>query len=139
VALSDVKVFPDAELMARNFLAEYFGDEAHLCTVLPEDAQFDELIQDRSVIRVMRIGGSWRFRRSLDEPMVDIDVWAGSLVSARSTANQARAAVADMAGDQRDGGLCTHTAEISGPGRRPEDNPKVYRIGFTAGLLVRPA
>jgi hypothetical protein len=91
------------------------------------------------VIRVMRIGGSWRFRRSLDEPMVDIDVWASSLVSARSTANQARAAMADMAGDQRDGGLCTHTAEISGPGRRPEENPHVYRIGFTAGLLVRPA
>jgi hypothetical protein len=32
-----------------------------------------------------------------------------------------------------------HSVEISGPGRRPEDNPSVYRIGFTAGLLVRPA
>jgi hypothetical protein len=139
VALSDVKVFPDAELMARNFLAEYFGDEAHLCTVLPEDAQFDELVQDKAVIRVIRTGGSWRFRRVLDEPMVDIDVWAGSLASARLFANRARAAVADMQGDQRDGGLCTYSTEISGPGRRPEDNPKVYRIGFTAGLLVRPA
>ncbi|MGW3154005.1 phage tail termination protein [Streptomyces sp. NPDC001089] len=139
MTLSDVQVFPDAELMARNFLAEYFGDDAHLCTVLPGDPQFAELIQDKAVIRAIRIGGSWRFRRSLDEPMVDIDVWANSLASARSFANRARAAVADMAGDQRDGGLCTYSSEISGPGRRPEENQSVYRIGFTVGLLVRPA
>ncbi|MFE7029448.1 hypothetical protein ACFU9Y_03995 [Streptomyces sp. NPDC057621] len=139
MALSDVKVFPDAELMARNFLAEFFGSDAHLCTVLPGDPEFAELLRDKAVIRVIRIGGTWRFRRSLDEPMVDIDVWADSLASARSIANQARAAVADMAGDQRNGGLCTYSAEISGPGRRPEENPQVYRIGFTVGLLVRPA
>ncbi|MFF9210480.1 MULTISPECIES: hypothetical protein [unclassified Streptomyces] len=139
MALSDVKVFPDAELMARDFLAEYFGDEAHLCTVLPGDPQFDQLIQAKAVIRVMRIGGTWRFRRSLDEPMVDIDVWTRDLAGCRSITNRARAAVADMAGDQRGGGLCTSTSEISGPGRRPEDNPSVYRIGFTVGLLVRPA
>jgi hypothetical protein len=139
MALSDVKVFPDAELMARNFLAEYFGDEAHLCTVLPGDLQFDELIRDKAVIRVMRIGGTWRFRRSLDEPMVDIDVWTSDLATSRSFANRARGAVADMAGDHRDGGLCTYSSEISGPGRRPEENPSVYRIGFTVGLCVRPA
>ncbi|MFD9920653.1 hypothetical protein ACFWXR_14365 [[Kitasatospora] papulosa] len=134
-----ITVFPDAELMVRNFLAEYFGPDAHLCTVVPGEPEFDELIQSKAVIRTIRIGGTWRVRKALDEPSVDIDVWASSLPGARAIANRARAALEAMAGDQRDGGLVTYSSEISGPGRRPEENPNVYRIGFTVGLCVRPA
>ncbi|MGA5467847.1 hypothetical protein ACPCUK_03275 [Streptomyces arboris] len=131
-----ITVFPDAELMAMNFLAEYFGEDAFVCSTAPEAGLFEELLP---IVRVSRIGGVWRVRKALDEPSIDVDVWSTDAALSHSLVNRARGALEAMVGDQRDGGLVTFSSEISGPGRRPDANPKVYRIGFTVGLCVRPA
>ncbi|MEW2276714.1 hypothetical protein AB0936_03550 [Streptomyces cyaneofuscatus] len=131
-----ITVFPDAELMAMNFLAEYFGEDAFVCSTAPDAEHFEELLP---IVRVSRIGGVWRVRKALDEPSIDVDVWSTDAALSHSLVNRARGALEAMVGDQRDGGLVTFSSEISGPGRRPDENPKVYRVGFTVGLCVRPA
>ncbi|WP_405459708.1 hypothetical protein OG786_20950 [Streptomyces sp. NBC_00101] len=131
-----ITVFPDAELMAMNFLAEYFGEDAFVCSTAPEGGPFEELLP---MVRVSRIGGTWRVRKALDEPSIDVDVWSTDAALSHSLANRARGALEAMVGDQRNGGLVTFSSEISGPGRRPDESPNVYRIGFTVGLCVRPA
>lgn len=123
-------VFPDAELVATGYLrAQLTG--VTVCTVLP--AGFEA-----PIVRVQRLGGSWRYRKVLDGPRFDVDCWAGSPAAVNDLIETVRSVLEAAAGHAANGGLITKSRELSGPTWRPETRPDLSRKGLTHELLVRP-
>ncbi|MEV5472963.1 hypothetical protein AB0L66_11475 [Streptomyces sp. NPDC052207] len=133
-------VFPDVEEMVINQILDVLSYEAS--TVKPEG---DAFIQALPFVQVTRIGGTrvtgtFKGRRLHDDARISLDVYADSRVAATDAVAQVRAAVEQMQGTSRNGGFVLRTWEEIGPAVRPEEpNSNVTRIGYTAGLRVRPA
>lgn len=142
----DTVTFPSARAIAIGYLASVLDGVTVLAT-LPDEERFHELLP---IVRVSRVGGqttqhTWSHGPLRDEPTLDIDVYA-PLGSVEAEAEmdalvaQVRAAVLGMKGhiDRDAGGVVTRSYEIAGPAPRPETSTTVIRVGFTAGLAVRP-
>ncbi|MEU5030170.1 hypothetical protein [Streptomyces milbemycinicus] len=133
-------VFPDVEEMVINQILDVLSYEA--TTVRPEGDAFTEALP---FVQVARIGGTRvtstsEGRRLHDEARISLDVYATSRVEATDAMARVRAAVEQMRGTTRDGGIVLRTWEETGPAVRPEEpNSNVTRLGYTAGLRVRPA
>lgn len=126
--------FPDAELLLVSWLAGQLDDEAYVCSVGPPGEQFRENLP---VVRIVRRGGPWLVRQQLDRPTVDIDVWAGDLTELNALVERTRELVESLRGVTTDDGTVTDVLEISGPQRLPEDDPLLYRAGFSVGIVTR--
>ncbi|MDC2953387.1 hypothetical protein PO587_02835 [Streptomyces gilvifuscus] len=133
-------VFPDVEEMVVNQILDVLSYEA--ATVRPEGDAFTEALP---FVQVARIGGT-RVTSTLegcrlhDDARISLDVYAASRVEATDAMTRVRAAVEQMQGTTRNGGYVLRTWEEIGPAVRPEEpNSNVTRIGYTAGLRVRPA
>ncbi|MET9848869.1 hypothetical protein [Streptomyces ossamyceticus] len=133
-------VFPDVEEMVINQILDVLTYEA--ATVRPEGDAFTEALP---FVQVARIGGTrvtstLQGRRLHDDARISLDVYAASRVEATDAMAQVRAAVEQMQGTSRNGGYVLRTWEEIGPTIRPEEpNSNVTRLGYTAGLRVRPA
>ncbi|MFE7762938.1 hypothetical protein [Streptomyces sp. NPDC057438] len=133
-------VFPDVEEMVVNQILDVLSYEA--ATVRPEGDAFTESLP---FVQVARIGGTrvtatLEGRRLHDDARISLDVYAASRVEATDAMAQVRAAVEQMQGTSRNSGYVLRTWEEIGPAVRPEEpNSNVTRIGYTAGLRVRPA
>jgi hypothetical protein len=133
-------VFPDVEEMVVNQILDVLTYEA--ATVRPEGDAFTEALPFVQVARIggVRVTGTLEGRRLHDEARISLDVYAPSRVEATDAVAQVRAAVEQMQGTSRNGGYVLRTWEETGPAVRPEEpNSNVTRIGYTAGLRVRPA
>ncbi|MFG2380559.1 hypothetical protein [Streptomyces avermitilis] len=132
-------VFPDVEEMVINQILDVLTYEA--ATVRPEGEAFTEALP---FVQVARIGGARvtstsEGRRLHDDARISLDVYAASRVEATDAVARVRAAVEQMQGTTRNGGSVLRTWEETGPAVRPEEpNTNVTRIGYTAGLRVRP-
>lgn len=129
--------FPDAELVARSYLQEVLGETVTVLTDLPPEDVFQECLPT-GIVRCVRIGGTSRIRWNLDEPTIDIDVYSPSLSSTNQLVADIRAAIESMPTFANESMAVTGSFEVSGPNRRPEENPNVHRVGFTIGLRLRP-
>ncbi len=127
---SPAVVFPDAELVATQYLRGQLGDVA-VCTILP--AGFEA-----PIVRVQRLGGAWRARKVLDDARLDVDCWAGSPADVNDLVGEVRAVLEASTGFVSDAGLVTFSRELSGPTWRPEDRTDLYRKGLTHQLMIRP-
>jgi hypothetical protein len=123
-------VFPDAELVATAYLRANLAGVA-VCTVLPPSFS-------APIVRVQRLGGSWRFRKVLDAPRIDLDCWAATPEAVNDLIGDVRAVLEAAAGHAAHGGLITYSRELSGPTWRPETRTDLSRKGLTHELLVRP-
>ncbi|MFI2757833.1 hypothetical protein ACH5A3_02985 [Streptomyces echinatus] len=133
-------VFPDVEEMVINQILDVLSYEAS--TVRPEGDAFTEALPFVQVTRIggVRTNGTFKGRRLHDDARVSLDVYAASRVEATDAMAQVRAAVEQMQGASRDGGFVLRAWEETGPAVRPEEpNSNVTRLGYTAGLRVRPA
>ncbi|WP_328981773.1 hypothetical protein OG258_19965 [Streptomyces mirabilis] len=133
-------VFPDVEAMVINQILEVAGYQA--ATVRPGGEDFTAALPFVWVNRIggVRVTGTSGGRRLHDEARISLDVYAASRVGATDAMARVRAAVEQMQGITRDGGSVLRTWEEIGPAIRPEEpNTNVTRIGYTAGLRVRPA
>jgi hypothetical protein len=123
-------VFPDVEEMVINQILDVLQYEAS--TVRPEGDAFTEALP---FVQVTRIGGTRTTGTSTGRRVHD-----DSRVEATDAMAQVRAAVEQMQGTSRNGGFVLRTWEETGPAVRPEEpNSNVTRLGYTAGLRVRPA
>ena len=128
-------VFPDAELLVVGHLSDRLG--VYVCTTLPAGEEFNSRLP---IVQVTRIGGGWIVRKRLDGPRMDLDIYATGRQAANDLTAQVRAEFEAMKGLMRDGAVVTRTFEETGPVLRPEErNSGVTRVGFTAGLVLRPA
>lgn len=142
----DVLTFPSARAITIAYLASVLDDVTVLAT-LPDAEHFDDALP---IVRVSRQGGtssrhSWSHGPTQDEPWLDIDVYhrlgpVEAEAEMDALVAQVRAAVLGMKGhiDRDAGGVVTRSYEIAGPAQRPETSTTVIRVGFTAGLVVRP-
>lgn len=133
-------VFPDVEEMVVNQILDVLTYEA--ATVRPEGDAFTEALPFVQVARIggVRVTGTLEGRRLHDDARISLDVYAPSRVEATDAVARVRAAVEQMQGTSRNGGYVLRTWEETGPAVRPEEpNSNVTRIGYTAGLRVRPA
>lgn len=142
----DVATFPSARALTIGYLASVLDGVTVLAT-LPDAEYFDEALP---IVRVSQVGGtssqhSWANGPTQDEPVIDIDLYSPlGPVEAEAGMDdlvaRTRAAVLGMKGhiDRDAGGVVTRAYEIAGPAPRPETSPTVIRVGFTAGLAVRP-
>lgn len=132
-------VFPDVEEMVINQILDVLQYEAS--TVRPEGDAFTEALPFVQVTRIggTRVTGTAAGRQLHDEARISLDVYAASRVEATDAMAQVRAAVEQMQGTSRNGGYVLRTWEETGPAVRPEEpNSNVTRLGYTAGLRVRP-
>jgi hypothetical protein len=133
-------VFPDVEEMVVNQILDVLAYEA--ATVRPEGDAFTEALPFVQVSRIggVRVTGTLGGLRLHDDARISLDVYAPSRVEATDAVARVRAAVEQMQGTSRNGGYVLLTWEETGPAVRPEEpNSNVTRIGYTAGLRVRPA
>lgn len=131
--------FPDAEYVAYSYLQEVLGESVTVCTDLPPGKYFDDALEG-GIVRCVRIGGTRRIARVLDEANIDIDVYGLSFESVNDLVASVRAAIDSMQTLHTEFASVASTFEVSGPNRRPkEDEASYVRVGFTVGLLLRPA
>ncbi|MGW3305884.1 hypothetical protein ACWDG9_04765 [Streptomyces sp. NPDC001073] len=133
-------VFPDVEAMVINQILDVLTYEA--ATVRPEGDAFTAVLPFVQVTRIggVRVTGTLQGRRLHDDARISLDVYAASRVEATDAMARVRAAIEQMQGTTRDGGNVLRTWEETGPAVRPEEpNSNVTRLGYTAGLRVRPA
>lgn len=126
-------VVPDLEVVFGEYLKGRLGDDATVYTALPATVSYV-----KPVLRINRIGGIRR-SRIMEEGVMDVDVWHGNATSCKAMMARARAHLLGARGVMHRGVVVTQTWEVAGPGRRPEEDPAMTRIGFTVGLLVHPA
>jgi hypothetical protein len=133
-------VFPDVEAMVVHQLLDVTGYQA--APVRPGGDDFTAALPFVWVNRIggVRTTGTLGGRRLHDDARISLDVYASSRVEATDAVARVRAAVEQMQGTARDDGFVLRTWEEIGPAVRPEEpNTNVTRIGFTAGLRIRPA
>lgn len=134
--MADPVVMPDIEAVAVAFLTARLNDPAvYVCDVLPPASQFGVLLP---VVHVSRVAGTWKYRRVLDRPLLDVDVYGADFTATKTLAALVRGHLDDMAGAVYLGGVVTSCTEVTGPARRPEEDPNTYRIGFTRQIHLRP-
>lgn len=126
--------FPDAEQIVTGHLAATLPG-VHVCADLPAPEDFAGLVP---IVQVARIGGLIIARKRLDNPRMDVQVYAPTRAQANDLLAQVRGVIEDMAGVTRDGGVVTKTSEETGPRLIPDPNTDVVRVGYTAALVIRP-
>lgn len=118
----------DAEQLVIDHL---YGLGFHAVTDLPADPGFTDGLP---WVMVTRSGGPATLRGYLDQPLLDIDVYGASRSQANDTVAEVRAAVLTMPAQS---GRVSKVREEAGPTKRPDPNPAVVRIGFTAEVFIR--
>jgi hypothetical protein len=129
-----VVIMPDIEVLAGLYLKDQLGTDATVYTALPSTVDYT-----KPVVRLNRIGGTWRIRGVLDEPTLDVDLWGKAPAALKTMTERVRGYLMAANGVMHNGAVITRVSEVAGPLRRPEDDPSLYRIGFTVALLVHPA
>lgn len=123
---------PDVELMLTGWLrAELAGPR--VVTDLP--GNLEEVLP---VVQVTRIGGP-RLQVTLDNPRVDLDVFAGTRTAAADLARRVESLLPAMRGVTASGGVVGRVVVETGASWRPDFNPRVRRYGMTVSLIVRRA
>jgi hypothetical protein len=139
---SPVIVFPDVELIVIRFLDGYlnvgYASDIHVGSTVPARTL---TAGELPVIRVNRVGGitSTRIPQRLDEPTVDVDLWDDDADDLWLLAGRIRGLLQAMPGLVDEDSVITRVREVVGPGRRPEDDPNLFRIGFTCAVTLHPA
>jgi hypothetical protein len=138
VPVAELVVWPDAELVVIDYFTAALPG-VHTCNALPPVELFNERLP---IIDVSRTGGdhatgTWADGYLLDEPSMDLDIWAASLESGQTTAAQARAALVAMLGYRAHGASAGRVRNISGPRPRPDVSQNITRLGMTATIPLR--
>ncbi|WP_344586647.1 hypothetical protein [Actinomadura vinacea] len=136
--MAELVGWPDAELV----LIDYFTAAppgVHTCNTIPPVELFNERLP---IIDVTRTGGdhttgTWADGYLVDEPSMDLDIWAASLESGQTTAAHARAALVAMLGYRAHGAAAGRVRNISGPRRRPDVSQNITRLGRTTTIPLR--
>jgi hypothetical protein len=132
---TELVVLPDVEELVCNYLRSVLP-ALHVGLVVPAD---DSIADVLPFVRVTRQAGLGLHIDRFDLPVVDIDVWHSSRQGVNETGQQVRAVMAAMQWyrDEATASVVTATSEVTGPQRLPEEDPQLYRLGFTVGLTVR--
>ncbi|MBO2461186.1 hypothetical protein [Actinomadura violacea] len=134
----DLTVWPDAELIVIDYFTEVL-DGVWSCNSLPPVEEFNARLP---IIDVTRIGGlrtadTWSDGYLIDEPTIDLDIWAATPESGATTAARSVAALAAMRGYRAHGAAAGRVKDITGPRPRPEVSQNIIRLGVTATLPLR--
>ncbi|MER6809988.1 hypothetical protein ABT299_11965 [Spirillospora sp. NPDC000708] len=134
----DLAVWPDAELIVIDYFTEVL-DGVWSCNSLPPVEEFDVRLP---IIDVTRIGGlrsadTWSDGYLIDEPAIDLDIWAATPESGATTAARSVAALDAMRGYRAHGATAGRVKDITGPRPRPEVSQNIIRLGVTATLPLR--
>jgi hypothetical protein len=130
---------PDVELLIVRYLTGATG--LYACTDRPDGTQFTDRLP---LVQITRTGGprvlpTWNGRYVADDARFSVDVFAASRQEANDAVSTVRLALEGLKGAVRDQGAVSRVWEEVGPGVRPEEpNTGVVRIGWIAGLTVRP-
>jgi len=117
--------FVDVEELLTGFF-EAMYPAARALTITPSDLE-----QNLPVIQVNRIGGGDTVP-SLDECLVDVDVYQQSKPDANRLAQEVRALLRYQGpGYSALGASITHVLTSTGPAERPYKNTNLFRIGAT--------
>jgi hypothetical protein len=136
-----IVALPDVEALIVQYLTGAV-DGMYACTVRPDGTQFTALLP---LAQITRVGGprtipTWNGRYVAEDARVSVDVYAATHEVANATVGMVRLALEDLKGRARPQGLVSRTWEEIGPTARPEEpNTGVVRVGWIAGLTVRPA
>jgi hypothetical protein len=126
--------FPDVELM----LMEYLAPHGYLCTATPPDLQ--DRLSSGQVIRVNRVGGGESKNRTVDNPRVQVQVFALRDASdpraAHDKASAVRTALMNLPAITAEGRLDSAVTE-SGPTDFPHPDPPVVRVQMIFRLSAR--
>jgi len=130
---------PDVELLVVTYLSEATG--FFVCTDRPDGTEFASRLP---VVQIIRTGGprsipTWNGRYAAEDARFSVDVYASTRLAANQAVGTVRLALEDLKGSTRPEGAVSRTWEEVGPAARPEEpNTDVVRIGWIAGLTVRP-
>lgn len=131
-----VRVLPDSIALVIAYLSEFEGVSGVGASV-PEG---EDIFGMLPFVQVSRAGGSGDHVTGFDNPVLDVDVWAlsaGGLGPVQDAMGTVRAALGAIRWTNVAGGIVTAFRETVGPGLRPEDDPKLNRLGITIELTVR--
>lgn len=133
--MTELVALPDSELVVVRYLSA--SGVAHVGLTVPAA---DVLAGFLPFVRVARRAGLGRHRERIDNPVIDIDVWATTNADVNDAVVLVRALMAAIPWyrDEILRVVVTTSSEITGPQRLPEDDPRLERSGLTVGLTVRP-
>lgn len=130
---------PDVELLVVQYLSE--ATAFFVCTDRPDGSEFASRLP---VVQIIRTGGpralpTWSGRYAAENARFSVDVFASTRQEANQAVGTIRLALEDLKGAVRAQGAVSRTWEELGPATRPEEpNTNVVRIGWIAGMTVRP-
>lgn len=132
--------FPDVENDTVTYLTEA-APGVHSCIELPPAEEFNTLLP---VCQITRIGGpagagTWSDGYLLDQPTIDVDVYAASRQAANDAVAEIRAALGSIKGAKAGSTGFVGCHENTGPAYRPDSSQNVTRVGLTVDLTVRPS
>lgn len=126
--------FVDAEELTRAFLLPLMvagGFAKRIVTELP--AGLEKFLP---LIQVERISGP-DVVPSLDQPVMDVEVFAADRPSAKALADRVRVALRyGMNGFQYGGAVVASVDTVQGPGWRPYNNTQLRRVGATYRITL---
>ncbi|WP_242890801.1 hypothetical protein [Actinomadura litoris] len=134
----ELDVWPDAELIVIDFLTEVLQG-VWSCNRLPPAEEFNARLPIIDVTRVagLRTTDTWSDGYLLDEPVIDLDLWAATPESGALTAARSVAALEAMRGHRAHGAAVGRVKNITGPRPRPDVSQNITRLGVTATVPLR--
>lgn len=125
--MSDLPEFPDAKDAWITFLEQKFRPLRVT----------DAIVDDRSFIRIGRIGGPQHDKFS-DFPMVSVDVYAPDRQAAMQLAGKVRSTIGNARGKRlSDTVACKRITETSGPYDNPDEGHASERVSWSFQSRLR--
>jgi hypothetical protein len=128
-----VVVFPDAEQLVVEYLADRLGGAAHVGTELPED-----LADEVPVVAVSLVDADEALEFVLEDPVVDIEVVAANKAAASDVARLVSAYMKAMPGLQT-ADARVYRVKREGFTWLPDEVTELPRYVLTFELRTRPA
>lgn len=128
---------PDIELVLVDALSSALGSSYSVTWERPDLTVFDNVLPTKTLVVLNRIGGLIKNRTVTDRPVVDFDLYALSHTDVNLAVVEVRAAVEALRNTVWPTAVIAGVYEESGPVPRPENNPSVYRRGFTFSFIAR--
>lgn len=121
------EVFPDVEVELVAWLKAQLGVGVRVCTELPDD-----LDAELPAVKLQRTTGPDDPDGKLDQPLVDVDVYAATRGAASLLANQIRQLVRYQLRNTVTAAVVFGAAEtLAGPHWLPDDNTNLRRYNAT--------
>lgn len=132
-----VVVFPDAEALVIDYLADRLGPSVHVGSELPQSigdvvAELDGVV----VVSLLDVVDTLDF--VLQDPALEIGALAQDKASASGLVRLACAHLKAMPGAQTPGAL-VYTVSLEGPSWEPDEPTGLPQYVLTAVLRIRPA